>query len=145
MSPKYVILENLIFILNQHSTDNVTLLHYKKSKSKKYFFSNEYFILLNTDDNEYAGKVFQTTLYDDNDNFLYEDIPFKYTTEKYYYFIDDLVDDLLKRFKNCNIPIDLKTSSFIKATYKKQWIHQLCNLNDNFNILDEMADDFNNI
>lgn len=61
-----------------------------------------------------------------------------YHDEVYFYFIDDLIEALLTVIKDNNMVFDSIYSPMIKKQYQKEWVHHLCNMIDNFNLLDDL-------
>ncbi len=135
MTPeKNKIVAYFLEIINDKSAHNIALLHYITSNK------HDYFILLKTTDEMHAGKIFEVEQQDyefDEDciNYVYEEIPFDYFDEVFYYFIDDLVMALIDIVINKRIVVDYIYSYLIRQTYQFQHIHQYLNRNDNIQYL----------
>lgn len=133
MDQKHLILQHLIFKINQQLKNNIALIHYLTVNNNK-----DYYILLTTTDEEYAGKVYEIEQFEIDDYYIYQNIEFDYGDEVFFYFIDDLNESLLKTIKENQLKIDNDISNLIKKYYQKEWIVNYCNLNNNINLLDEL-------
>lgn len=132
MKEKHAIMSHLIHIINQHSTVGVALIHYITNNYK------DYYIFLTTSDTQHSGKIYEVEQENEDDSYLYEDIPFDYKNEVYFHYIDDLIEALLLIVRDNNLLFNSIYSPIIKKNYQKEWVHNLCNVVDNFNLLDEL-------
>lgn len=133
MEQKHIILQHLIYRIHQQLNNNIALLHYLTVNNNK-----DYYILLTTTDEEFAGKIYEVEQFELDDFYIYQNIDFEYTDEVFFYFIDDLNESLLKQIKEHKLKIDDDISNIIRKYYQKEWIVNLCNLNNNINLLDEL-------
>ncbi len=86
----------------------------------------------------HGGKIFeveQDEFEDDCDRYVYEEIPFAYYDEVFYYFVDDLAMALIDIVIKKRIVVDYIYSYLIRQQYQFQHIHQYLNLNDNIQYL----------
>lgn len=129
---KHSILTHLIHIIDKASSSNIALIHYVTNNNK------DYYILIETSENQIAGKIFQIEQEEDDESYVYNDIPFDLSNKIYFYFIDDLIESLLLRCEKNTIVFDSIYSHLIRKNYQKEWIHNLTILFDNLNILDNL-------
>lgn len=126
---KLYLLESLIQIIDDNSNIGYAVVHYQSDNKNVY----DYFILVNTNDPMVKGKVFKLPVDCEDGRYEYHNLPFNYSNEIWYYFIDDLNIELLKLLKF--IDFDSELSPLIKELYKFKWVHDFVLYNDNINFL----------
>lgn len=129
MNDKLFLLSEILDIINEESHANITVVYYESDNKNV----GDYFILANTTDPMVAGKIFTIPVECIDDKFEYHDIPFEHSNEVWYYFIDDLNLELLKRLKYINY--DSSLSPLIKELYPLKWVHDFVLYNDNINFI----------